>query len=60
MDLVILVIIIAAIGFLVWLVTNRIPMPPLWATTLQVVALILVVLYLLRYFAVLPNILPRQ
>jgi len=59
MDLIVLLLVVAAIGFVVFLITTRIPMPPFWATTLQVVALILVVLYLLRYFAVLPNVLPR-
>ena len=59
MDLIVLVLVAAAIGFVVWLVTTRIPMHPVWATTIQVVALILVVVWLLRYFSVLPNVLPR-
>jgi len=59
MDLIVLVLVAAAIGFVVWLVTTRIPMHPVWATTIQVVALILVVVWLLRYFDVLPNVLPR-
>jgi len=60
MDLVILVLVIALIGFLVYLVTTKIPMPPYWATTLQVLALIVIVLYLIaRFGGVLPNVMGR-
>jgi hypothetical protein len=47
MDLIILVLIVALIGFLVYLITTRIPMPPGWASAQQIVALIVIVLYLL-------------
>lgn len=59
MDLIVLVVMLAAIAFVVWLATTKIPMHPVWATSIQVIALILVVLWLLRYFAVLPNVLTR-
>jgi hypothetical protein len=56
MDLVILVIVVAAIGFLVYLVTTKVPMPPGWAATIQVVALIVIVLYIITRFFNLPNV----
>jgi len=59
MDVIVLVLVAAAIGFVVWLITTRIPMPPAWALTIQGVALVLVVLWLVSRFVALPNILPR-
>jgi len=59
MDLIVLVFVVALIGFLVWLVTTKIPMPPLWATTIQVLALVVIVLYILSRFIALPNVLTR-
>ena len=59
MDLIILVLVLALIGFLVWLVTTKIPMPALWATAIQVIALVMVLLYVLGRFVSLPNVLPR-
>ena len=56
MDLLILVLVIAVIGFVVYLITTNVPMPPYWATTLQIVALLIIVFYLLTRFAVLPNV----
>jgi len=50
MDLIILVLVVALIGFLVWLITTRIPMPPYWALAIQILALIVIVLFLLRRF----------
>jgi hypothetical protein len=58
-DLVLLVAVLVAIGFLVWLLTTKVPMPPFWASTIQVGALILVILYLIARFGGLPNVLPR-
>jgi hypothetical protein len=48
MDLIILVLVAAVIGFVVWIITTKIPMPPVWATVIQVVALLLIALWLLR------------
>jgi hypothetical protein len=59
MDLVILVLVVALIGFLVYVITTKVPMPPGWATTIQVLALILIVLYVLSRVMVLPNVLSR-
>ena len=59
MDLIVLVVVAAAIGFVVWLVTTRVPMPPAWASTIQVAALLLVILWLVSRFVAMPNILPR-
>lgn len=50
---------LVAIGFVVWLLTTQVSMPPTWARTIQVLALIAVVFYLLARFASLPNVLPR-
>jgi hypothetical protein len=57
MDLVILVLVVVLIGFLVWLLTTKVPMPPGWATAIQVLALIVIVLYVISRFAPLPNVL---
>jgi hypothetical protein len=57
MDLVVLVLVVALIGFLIWLITTKIPMPPVWATAIQVFALIVIVLYILTRFIKLPNVL---
>ena len=59
MDLILLVLVVALIGFLVWVLTTRIPMPPMWATAIQILALIAVILFLLTRFP-LPNILPGR
>jgi len=59
MDLIVLVLIVALIGFLVYIITTKIPMPPGWATAPQVVALIVIVLYLLSHFIALPNVIRR-
>ena len=59
MDLLLLVLGVALIGFLVWLLTAQIPMPPLWARGIQIGALVVVVLYLITRFVPLPNVLPR-
>jgi hypothetical protein len=59
MDLIILVLVLAIVGFLIYLITSYIPMPPAWATAIQVLALVCLVLYLLSRFIHLPNVLPR-
>lgn len=58
MDLVVLILLIALIGFLVWLITTKIPMPPVWASAIQIFALIIIVLYVITRFVKLPNVLP--
>lgn len=59
MDLILLIVVLAIVGAVVWIVTTQIPMPPLWAKALQLLALLVIVLYLLTRFIQLPNLLPR-
>ena len=59
MDLILLVLIVVLIGFVVYLLTTRVPMPPGWATAIQILALVVVLLYVLTRFVNLPNVLPR-
>ena len=58
MDLLVLVLIAALLGFVIYLLTTKIPMPPYWAQIIQVVALIVLVLYVLTRFVRLPSVLP--
>ena len=57
MDLIILVLVLCLVGFLVWLLTTKIPMPPAWATAIQVIALIFLILYVLRRVVNVRNVL---
>jgi hypothetical protein len=57
MDLIILVAELALVGFLVWFITTKVPMPPLWANAIQVIALIIVIVYVLTRVVYLPNVL---
>jgi ABC-type siderophore export system fused ATPase/permease subunit len=59
MDLLVLVIVLCLIGFVIYLLTTKIPMPPYWATAIQVATLIIIVLYILTRLVSLPNVLPR-
>jgi hypothetical protein len=59
MDLIVLVLVCAVIGFVVYLLTTKIPMPPGWATAIQVIALVVLVLFLLSRVIDLPNVLRR-
>lgn len=58
MDLILLVVVVVVIGFLVYLLTTKIPMPPGWATAIQILALVVILLYVLTRFVRLPNVLP--
>lgn len=58
MDLIMLVLLLALVGFCVWLFTTKIPMPSAWASAIQVIALILVLLYVVTRFFRIPNVLP--
>ena len=57
MDLVFLVLVVALIGFLVGLITTKIPMPPYWAKAIQVIALIVLLIYLVSRIIAIPNVL---
>lgn len=50
MDLIMLVLVLAVIGFLVWLITTRVPMDPIFRTIIYVVVAIVLVLWVLRKF----------
>jgi uncharacterized membrane protein len=57
MDLIVLVVVLVLIGFLVWVLTNSVPLPPFWARAIQLTALIMVILYLLTRVVSIPNVL---
>ena len=59
MDLIILVLVLALIGFLIYVITTKIPMPAGWSTAIQILALIVIILYILTRLVDLPNVLPR-
>jgi hypothetical protein len=59
MDLLMLVCVLALVGFLVYVITTQVPMPPGWAKAIQVLALLVILLFLLTRFVNLPNVLPR-
>ena len=50
MDLIVLVLVLAVIGFIVWLITTKIPMDPIFKTIIYVVVAIVLVLWVLRRF----------
>jgi hypothetical protein len=58
-DLILLIVVCVVIGFIVWVLTTQVPMPPVWAKAIQVLALVVLVLYILTRFVNLPNVLPR-
>ncbi len=60
MDLILLILVLVVIGFLVWVLTTQIPMPPMWAKAIQILALLVIVLYLITRFLNLPNVLPGR
>jgi hypothetical protein len=47
-----LILTIAALGFLVWLVTTYVPMPAPFKTVIYVVAVVVLILYLMSAFGV--------
>jgi hypothetical protein len=58
MDLVLLVLGIAVVGFLVWLITSKVPMPDYFKIGIQVIAVILVVLFVIKQLGIhIPNFL---
>jgi hypothetical protein len=56
-DLIQLVLLICVIGAIVWALTTLIPMPPQWARAVQVLAFVVVLLYILTRVFNLPNVL---
>lgn len=58
MDLIMLVLVLALVGFLVYLITTKIPMDPMFRTAIHIIVVVAVILYLLRRFAGnIPNLL---
>jgi len=57
MDLLMILLVVVIVGFIVWLVTTNIPMPPVWATAIQVIALVVMLLWVLSRFVAIPNVL---
>jgi hypothetical protein len=51
MDLILLVLVLAIVGFLVHLITTHIPMEPIFKTAIQIIVVIAIVLYLIQRFA---------
>lgn len=59
MDLIYLVVVCCAIGFVVWALTTYIKMPDGWARAIQVLGLIVLFLFLLSRLVDIPNVLTR-
>jgi hypothetical protein len=58
MDLILLVLGIALLGFIVWLITTKIPMDPMFRYAIQIIVLVVVVIYLVRILGGhIPNVL---
>lgn len=57
MDLLMLLLVIAIIGFGVWLITNKIPMDPIFKTVIYIIAFVFIFLLLIRTLGVsIPNV----
>ena len=58
MDLVILILVLALLGFLVHVITTRIPMDPMIKLAIQLIVVVAIILYLVRRFGgIIPNVL---
>lgn len=58
MDLIMLVLVLALVGFLIYLITTHIPMPPIFKTAIQIIVVVVVILYLIKRFGGgIPNLL---
>lgn len=57
MDLIMLSLGIAVLGFLVWLITTKIPMDPIFRIAIYVIVTIVLLLFILRQFGgAVPNV----
>jgi hypothetical protein len=57
MDLIILVLVASVIGFLVYLITEKIPMDPMFKMSIRLLALIVLVLWIFSRFGFkIPNV----
>lgn len=48
MDLILLVLVLAVVGFVVWLITTKIPMDPVFQWVIYAVVVVVLVLWLLK------------
>ena len=56
--MIMLVLMLALVGFVIYLITTKIPMDPMFRTAIHIIVIVAVVLYLLRRFGgSLPNLL---
>ena len=51
---------LAVVGFIVWLITTKIPMSDLFKTVIYVIVAIVVILYLMQVFGISDIPLPRS
>jgi hypothetical protein len=58
-DLITVVVIAVLLGFLTYILTTQVPMPPTYARAIQVIVLVLLVLWMLSRVLAIPNVLPR-
>jgi len=56
-DLIVLVLVCCLVGFLVYFLTTKIPMPSGWASAIQAIALVAIILFLLTRLIDIPNVL---
>jgi hypothetical protein len=58
MDLLMLILVVALVGFLVWVITTYIPMPPIFKTAIMIIVVVAMILFLIKRFGGgLPNVL---
>lgn len=57
MDLIVLVLVLVLIGFLVWVLTTYVPLPPKWKEAIQVISLVIMVIYVITRVLHVPNVL---
>jgi len=50
--MIMLILTLAVVGFLVYLITTYIPMPPIFKTVIYVIVAIIVILYLMRVLGI--------
>ena len=51
MDLIILVLVLAVVGFLVHLIVTHIPMEPIFKVAIQIIVVVAIILYLIQRFS---------
>lgn len=54
-----LILTLAIIGFVVYLITTYVPMPPIFKTIIYVIVAIILILYLMRVFGIADIPIPR-